>query len=120
MANPSDFPKDDAPTAANGTGRRKAQHSNSSSEQSKRILRALSDGPITTLFARRELDVMHPGGRIMELRRDGHLIDTVWTEATTDCGKVHRVALYVLRHGAANDANTLADATEPEAAQSVA
>lgn len=99
----TDAPKDDAPAVGSGSGRRKAQHGNSSSEQRTRILRALSDAPITTLYARRDLDVMHPGGRIMELRRNGHLIDTVWTEEATDCGKVHRVALYVLRCKAAND-----------------
>jgi hypothetical protein len=69
----------------------------------------LGGGPITTLYARRELDVMHPGGRIMELRRNGHRIDTVWTEEATDCGKVHRVALYVLRYGAANDSGAIAE-----------
>lgn len=102
-------PKDDAPAVGSGSGRRKAQHGNSSSEQRTRVLRALADGPITTLYARRDLDVMHPGGRIMELRRDGHRIDTVWTEEATDCGKVHRVALYVLRSRAAND-----DGGQPE------
>lgn len=109
-----DSPKDDAPAAANGTGRRKLQHGNSSSEQRARILQALSAGPVTTMYARRDLDVMHPSGRIMELRRDGHLIDTVWTEAATDCGKVHRVALYVLRQGAANDASALPSSQCPQ------
>jgi hypothetical protein len=33
----------------------------------------------------------------LELRRRGYLIDTVWIERPTDCGKLHRVALYVLR-----------------------
>lgn len=102
-------PKDDAPAVDSGSGRRKAQHGNSSSEQRSRVLRALADGPITTLYARRDLDVMHPGGRIMELRRNGHRIDTVWTEEATDCGKVHRVALYVLRYGAANDSGAIAE-----------
>jgi hypothetical protein len=39
--------------------------------QRARILSRLRIGPATTLQLRNELHVMHPGGRIMELRRLG-------------------------------------------------
>lgn len=94
---------DKAPAAENGAGLNKPTRGNSSHEQRQRLLRSLEARPVSTLHARGPLDVMHPGGRIMELRRMGHQIDTVWIEAETDCGKKHRVALYVLRQHAAND-----------------
>ena len=57
--------------------------------QRKRILAWLRRyGTMTTLEARNELSIMHPGGRIMELRRQGHSIVTIRLET--------RVAKYVL------------------------
>ncbi len=54
---------------------------------------------LTTLQARKELDIMHPAARIQELREQGHNIITHWT--TDDNGKYkHRVACYVLLVGA--------------------
>lgn len=70
--------------------------------QQQRLLERLKIAPIDTITARRELDVMHPAARIMELRRRGYRIDTVWVDRQTDCGKVHCVALYVLQSGEAN------------------
>jgi hypothetical protein len=72
--------------------------SNSAHSQRQKLLQWLREhGVIDTITARRELDVMHPAARIMELKKRGHKIDTVWVERHTDCGKVHRVALYVLQ-----------------------
>jgi hypothetical protein len=51
---------------------------------------------ITTLQARRELDVLHPAARVMELRRDGYPIVTAWTFDITSEGHTHRVARYQL------------------------
>ena len=55
-------------------------------------------GAISTLTARRDLDVLQPAARIHELRhRYGLQIDLVWTDEPTECGKVHRVGMYVLQ-----------------------
>ena len=57
--------------------------------QRKRILAWLRRyGTMTTLEARNELHVMHPGGRVMELRRQGYLIHTDRLK--------NRVARYIL------------------------
>lgn len=82
---------------------RKPDHSDNTAEaQRDRLLNALRAGPITTLQARgKQLDCMHPGARIMELRNLGHRIQTVWTTDFTPAGKPHRVALYVLQPGGA-------------------
>lgn len=71
-------------------------HPNSSEAQRRRLLTALQRGSITTLEARRELDILHPAGRVMELRRQGIEIDTAWIEQPTDEGRLHRVAHYIL------------------------
>jgi hypothetical protein len=74
--------------------------SNSAHSQRQRLLQWLREyGSIDTITARRELDVMHPAARIQELKKRGYLIDTVWIDRPTDCGKLHRVALYVLQPG---------------------
>ncbi|MEQ1837779.1 MAG: helix-turn-helix domain-containing protein [Candidatus Nitrotoga sp.] len=78
-------------------------NSNSVHAQRQRLLERLKVAPVDTITARRELDVMHPAARIMELKRRGNQIDTVWVERPTDCGKVHRVALYVLQPGGVAD-----------------
>ncbi len=55
----------------------------------------LQNNSLTTLQARKDLDVMHPAARVQELRAQGHNIVTHWTIA--DNGKArHRVASYVL------------------------
>lgn len=70
---------------------------NSSEDQRQRILAALRKGPVSTLDARRDLDVMHPAARIGELRhRYGCGIITVNAERQSDCGAWHVVAVYVL------------------------
>lgn len=53
---------------------------------------------ITTVEARTELDILHPGGRVIELRKAGHNIVTHWQTVHTGKGK-HRVARYVLLSG---------------------
>lgn len=67
--------------------------------QRARILAALkeagSDGR-STIQLREQLDVLHPAGRIMELREEGLRIDTVWTVTENAQGYKHRNARYVL------------------------
>lgn len=68
--------------------------SNSAHAQRQRLLERLIITPIDTVTARHELDILCPAARVLELRRRGHEIETVWIERQTDCGKLHRVALY--------------------------
>jgi hypothetical protein len=72
---------------------------NESSAQCARLLAALKLGPLTTLAARRTLDVLHPAARIQTLRAHGHKILTIWTNDHTAEGYRHRVAKYVLVPG---------------------
>lgn len=76
----------------------KRGHSNSSASQRQRLLAWLqTHGRIDTITARRELDILGVAPRIFELRhRFGHVIDKVWIDQATDCGKLHKVALYLL------------------------
>lgn len=54
-------------------------------------------GSATTIELRDECDIMMPAARIHELRHKyGHKIDMIWTHQQTSCGKVHRIARYVL------------------------
>jgi hypothetical protein len=72
-------------------------HSNAAAAQRARLLMELRrNGFVTTIGARRDLDVLHPAMRILELRRAGHPIVTVWTREATACGKLHRVARYLM------------------------
>jgi hypothetical protein len=54
---------------------------------------------ITTSQAREFLDVMSPAARILELKRLGYLIATVWDSWTSAYGIKHRIARYVLAKG---------------------
>lgn len=73
---------------------------NSTASQRARILNHLQTvGALTTLQARHELDVMHPGMRICELRKRGKHIITAWVDDITPEGHLHRVALYTLGKG---------------------
>ena len=75
---------------------------NISHAQRARILDWLQSGrTLTTTEARKELDVLHPAMRVLELRAQGIAIATHWTTVETQPGKVHRVAEYaLLRQGA--------------------
>lgn len=74
-------------------------NSNSSAAQRQRLLEWLRlHGSISTIDSRDVLDIMMPAARVHELRhRYGYQIDMVWITQPTDCGKLHRVALYVLK-----------------------
>lgn len=87
------------PAAQEGATDRRNFHPNSAEAQRQRIEDALRRGPLSTLRARADLDVMHPAARVMELRRAGRLIVTHWSLEPTDCGRLHRVARYVLLAG---------------------
>ena len=89
-----------APTE--GRKYRKRKSSDLSVEaQRQRLLDALTErGSITTQQARNELEVMHPAGRIMELRKKGLEIVTVWAHEQSSGGVVHRIARYLMRRAA--------------------
>lgn len=53
-------------------------------------------GSITTSQARELLDIYYPPARAFELKREGHLIATVWDSWTSAYGIKHRIARYVL------------------------
>ena len=65
---------------------------NTAPAQRFRLIHALlKRGHIDTIEARRELDILSPASRIMELRKRDFKIDTVWIDRETDAGKRHRV-----------------------------
>lgn len=68
----------------------------SAAAQRARLLDALRCGPVTTLEARRNLDVLHPAMRVCELRKEGYRINTFRIRQDTDYGNTHSVAKYVL------------------------
>ena len=67
--------------------------------QAERLLAALRQYPITTFEAMRLLDVYHVPARVLQLRKAGHRIVTLWESVTTEAGARHRVGLYVLQRG---------------------
>lgn len=73
--------------------------------QQSRILAALeAAGPfgLTTLECRNEYNILHPAGRIKELRELSYIILTKWDRQNDHHDRPHRIARYVLiRHGKA-------------------
>jgi hypothetical protein len=73
---------------------------NSAVAQRYRLEAELRKHPVSTIFARAELDIMMPATRVWELRYNfGLNIQTHWKIEQTSCGKNHRVAEYVLFSG---------------------
>ena len=68
----------------------------STSAQCARLLERLRKGPCTTFEAMRSLDVYHAPARVLQLRKHGHEITTIWERVRTEAGVVHRVGKYVL------------------------
>ena len=77
-------------------------HPNSAQTQRQQILAWLYIGTLTTLQARKELDIKHPAARVKELREQGYNIVTHWTTESTGKGK-HHIACYVLLVGGNHD-----------------
>jgi len=73
-------------------------HNTSIQAQRARLLAALIQlGSVNTLYCRDRLNIMHPGGRVMELRRQGHEIITDLIAIRDRDGRRHiKVARYVL------------------------
>ncbi|MGV8889952.1 MAG: helix-turn-helix domain-containing protein [Pseudomonas sp.] len=63
--------------------------------QRARLLARLQTGPVDTITARSELNIMMPAARVKELRMQGHPIMTQRITLIDDHGRPHRgVALY--------------------------
>ncbi len=78
----------------------KSNHSgNSAKAQRERLLKALHERPMTTIEIRRDLDILMPATRVFELKRLGERISTFRKRESTESGKAHLVALYVLQPG---------------------
>lgn len=70
---------------------------NGSDSQRQRLRAAFERFPsISTLEARTCLDILHPAGRIQELREDGQKIVTHWVTVETGARVKHRIANYLL------------------------
>ena len=80
-----------------------SEYSTSTASQRQRLLAWLLISSIATLQTRDKLRVIHPAGRVQELRRQGHNIVTHKEIVETGEAK-HRVAHYVLLVGVRNDA----------------
>lgn len=69
---------------------------NDAETQASRALEAYQTfGSMTTQDMRQDLDIMHPAGRVKELRERGYDIRTFWESYPTTFGKLHRMARYV-------------------------
>lgn len=75
---------------------RDAMPGNSTPAQCARLREALSRFSVTTFEAMRHLDIYDPRARVMQLRKQGHRIETHWTKEPTECGALHRIGLYSL------------------------
>ena len=72
-------------------------HPNSLLAQRQRLLRYLCNHKcITTIEARKLLDIMSPASRIFELRSEGYEITTEWVTQNTADNISHRIGQYVL------------------------
>jgi hypothetical protein len=97
--------QENGPAAVEGSGPYQHQYANlilpdpspeTKAKQQAMILAALRVGPLTTVRGREQLGVLHVGGRIMELRRQGHRIETQTRTELDFLRRPHRVASYVL------------------------
>jgi hypothetical protein len=68
----------------------------SAAEQRTRLRKAFEVFPmLNTQEMRQHLDILHPAGRVKELREEGCTIITLWTVIESDGGQRHRVANYM-------------------------
>ena len=61
------------------------------------MIEALRSGPVSTIQAAQDLDIVQPPNTIRRLRKKGYEIRTHWTYQSTEPGRQpHRVAKYIL------------------------
>lgn len=80
-----------------GIEKPKQPYDNSTTCQRARLIKHFIANYRLTTMEGRDMGIMHPGGRVMELRRQGYLIDTHWANETDSNGVVHRVGMYLYR-----------------------
>lgn len=81
-----------------GSKNKRTPYNNAISSQCNRILEALKlEGPQST-FRLRSKGIMHPGGRVRDLRASGYKISTQRVVEPDENDVLHHIALYVL-HG---------------------
>lgn len=73
---------------------------NENLKQRREILEYLQQNhSLSTLYARDVMGIMHPGGRVLELRKSGYNIVTNWRVGTDAASNEHRTAEYILMTG---------------------
>lgn len=86
----------DATTPKNKTTKPKFTDNSLHNQRLKLLHWFFEKGAITTAQAREQLDIMHPAGRVRELKARGNNIVTVWDSWTSEHGIKHRIARYIL------------------------
>jgi len=79
------------------TGQEQIAIAESRAQQRARLLLALMAGPVSTSYARDHLNIMSPAARVLELREDGHMIDTELIWQTDHRGRKHKAGVYHLQ-----------------------
>ncbi|MDR5794260.1 helix-turn-helix domain-containing protein [Caballeronia sp. LZ008] len=80
---------------------------NTAAHQRARLLEAMKvRGGVTTLEAVRFLDIVDSRPRIVELRKEGYRIKTLWVRQPSESGRMHHVGMYALDIGHAFEANS--------------
>lgn len=64
--------------------------------QRRLLLDALRKGPVSSVYAREGLGILHPAGRVFELRRRGVKVQTLIGTALDAQGRPHKSAVYAL------------------------
>jgi len=64
------------------------------------ILQALRQGALSSVAARERLGILHPAGRVCELRRAGYKIEMIKRKTFDADGRPHYAGVYVLKTGA--------------------
>jgi hypothetical protein len=89
--------KKNRPTPKDQPAKRKAKFINDTLEaQRARLIDRLRIAPCTTTELRNQHSIMHPAGRIKELRKLGHDISLEWIEQYDAAGVPHRAGIYCL------------------------
>lgn len=76
---------------------------NNHRQQCRRMLEALHRFPLNTFEASRGLGIYHPPARVLQLRKHGHEINTVWETVEAENSIKHRIGCYVLVREAGHD-----------------
>lgn len=89
--------KKNRPTPKSQPAKRKPEYiANTNAAQRARLLDVLRIAPRTTTELRNQYSIMHPGGRVLELRKLGHNIVLEWFEQYDAAGLPHRAGRYRL------------------------